>query len=240
MKVHKLLCAGAAFAMLGAHAQAQEEGNFFSGLKLRGGVQMYPIEDKLMQYYGGAAVEVGYHFGFGKLSAELGILYKPGRQYLKDVAQMQNVSNNPFDMTWSVDSRKNEINGMTFRVAYEKPMDTMTLRGGLQFGALKFRQEFRGDVRGQNTSSDAYFRDTYHGVTDLGGLTISPFVGISVPILTSHFVEVNFVGLNYKAADYVHVAGTELGNTDGQTKRDYIKEDGRLIPHIEVAFGFRF
>ena len=244
MKVHKLLCAGAAFAMLGAHAQA-EEGNFFGGLKLRGAVQMYPREDMLMPYYGGAAYELGYNFSFGRMSAELGILYKPGRLGLIDISQMENQHSSPINQEYSFQSHKNQIQGITFRVAYEKPMEKFSLRSGLQFGALKFRQEMIGDVR--STAMDAppngtfpLWRDTYNGVNDTGGLSISPFFGISVPVLSNHFIETNFVLLNYTAGNYIHVAGTEEGRGPGQSKKDYIKENGRLIPHIEIAFGFRF
>ncbi|MCL1908453.1 MAG: hypothetical protein FWG12_03675 [Holophagaceae bacterium] len=244
MKAHKLLCAGAAFAMLGAHAQAQEEG-FFGGVKMRGAVQMYPREDKLMQYYGGAGYEVGYNFSFGRMSAELGILYKPGRNYMLDLSQMENLHESPINETHSVDNRRNQLNGMTFRIAYEKPMDGFSFRGGLQLGALKFRQELVADIRSSagTLPNNPLWWDTYNIVHDEGGLSISPFFGVSVPVLTNHFVEANLVMLNYTSGHYVHVAGTVEAQSPAQnahTTKDYIKTNGRLIPHIELAFGFRF
>ena len=235
MLVTLLLC-------LGAHAQA-EEGNFFGGLKLRGAAQMSPREDKLMPYYMGFAYEVGHNFSFGRMSAELGVLYKPGRNYNMDLRHMQNVAESPINLGYSVDNRKNMLNGMTLRVAYERPMDWFSLRGGLQFGALKFKQEYLADVGDGTASANGTWRDTYNGVFDKGGLSVSPFFGLSVPVMSNNFVEANFVLLNYTAAHYNHVAGTELGvqnPSELTTKRDYIKESGRLIPHLEVAFGFRF
>ncbi|MCL1908622.1 MAG: hypothetical protein FWG12_04555 [Holophagaceae bacterium] len=240
MKAHKLLCAGAAFAMLSAHAQAQEEG-FFGGLKLRGALQLLPKEDNLRQHYLGLGYEVGYNFSFGKMSAELGILYKPGIQEVADLTRMQvSQGANPIDLAWSADSRKNQLDGLTFRVVYEMPMDKFSLRGGLQFGALKFRQEYVADIT--DARENPTYRDNYNGVHDVGGLTISPFVGITFPVMKDNFVEVNLVGLNYKAVDYVHVAGTGGVSTvqNANTTRDYIKETSNLLPHIEVAFGFRF
>ena len=209
---------------------------------------MYPREDVLMPYYGGVAAEIGYNFSFGRMSAELGILYKPGRGHILDIRKMEYADENNPNPDASVDSRKNQVNGMTLRVAYEKPLNNFYLRGGLQFGALKFRQEYVADVGDGTLSSSGVpegysYRDTYNGVHEVGGLSISPFLGISVPIMTSHFFEANFVMLNYTAAHYNHVAGTEPGRNTYQnehTKRDTIKENSRLIPHIEVAFGIRF
>ena len=244
MKAHKLLSASIAFAMLGAHAQA-EDNAFFGGVKMRGGLQVAPREDKLMPYYGGAAYEAGYQFGFGRLSAEFGILYKPGRNYMLDLTQMENVHSSPIHLGYSVDSRKNLLNGMTFRTVYEKPMDAFSLKGGLQFGFLKFRQEIVAEIRSTagTLPNNPLWKDTYNVVQDRGGLSISPFVGISMPVLTNNYVEVNLMFLNYTAVHYYHVAGTAEAQSPAQnahTTKDYTKEDSRFVPTIEVAFGFRF
>ena len=247
MKAHKLLCAGAAFAMLGAHAQAQEEG-FFGGVKLKVANQLVPLEDGLQMNYLGGGYEVGYNFAFGKMSAEFGILYKPGRPYIKDLTKMETVNDRTINIGHSVEANKNWLNGMTLRVAYEKPLDKFSLRGGLQFGVLKFRHEYIGDIGDGTQNVDGQpsgytWRDNYNGVTDEGGLSISPFFGLSMPILSNHFVEANFVLLNYKAVNYHHVAGTEgkiSSVQNSHTTRDYVTTHGRMNPHIELAFGFRF
>ena len=258
MKAHKLLCAGAAFAMLGAHAQAQEEG-FFGGVKMRYGNQLVPLEDdNLRMFYLGAGYELGYNFAFGKMSAELGILYKPGKSYITDLNKMETerpintqhtVGNQTINsIEHSVEGKKNWLNGMTLRVAYEKPMDSFSLRGGLQFGVLKFKHEYIGDIgdgyhTDNNVATGYTWRDNYNGVIDEGGLSISPFFGISMPVLSNHFVEANLVFLSYKAVNYHHVAGTEDKISKVQnshTTKDYITTHGKMIPHVEFAFGFRF
>jgi hypothetical protein len=144
-----------------------------------------------------------------------------------------------------MESRKNQIQGMTMRLAYEMPVEGFSLKGGLQLGGLKFRQEYIGDVsdRTAAANSTATYRDNYNGVHDLGGMGISPFVGVSIPVLKNNLLEFNLVGLSYKAAHYKHVAGTvrEISTVqNSHTDQDYIKESGRILPHIEVAFGFRF
>ncbi|MCL1907991.1 MAG: hypothetical protein FWG12_01330 [Holophagaceae bacterium] len=236
MKVHKLLCAGAAFALLGVSATAEETDGFFAGLKLRGSVQATSREDNLMPVYMGFGLECGYQFSFGRLSAEFGYMYQQGRQYLDDLTKMENQGSSPIDIPWSVDSRKNQLSGVTLRLAYEKPLDKFLLRGGLQLGGLKFRQEYVALV----DDEDGTFGDAYNGVIDQGNLSVSPFVGISFPFLTHHFLELNLVGLNYKSIDYVHVAGTVEDWGSGHTSKDRIAENSRMIPHLELTFGFRF
>ena len=242
MTAHKLICAGAALALLGTPVRA-EDSPLFGALKLRSAVQMVPKEDDLRAYYLGAAYEVGYTFSnFGKLSAELGILYKPGIQEAQNLAFMEVAPGaNPIDMSWSVDSHKNQLQGWTLRLAYDKPLTGLSVRGGLQFANLKFRQEYVGDIT--DARNNPTYRDNYNGIHDVGGLSISPFVGVTIPVKVHNFVEVNFMALNYKAVNYVHVAGTELGVSTVQnthTSKDRTEENTRFIPHVEVAFGFRF
>jgi len=264
MNAHGIFRAGAALALLSAYAGAQEqqsENGFFAGLKLKTAAQAASRQDNLMPTYLGFGFECGYQLDFGRLSAEVGFMYKGGRQYLTDLTKMENASEATTTEAWgdpwmcdinlnkSVDSRKNQLDGLTLRLAYERPFKSFLVRGGLQLANFKFRQEYIGDVRDE----DGYFRDAYNGVTDKGGLSISPFLGLSLPILTNHFVELNVVGLNYKSVNYVHVAGSVVyysivngvisdgnGPQNSQTKLDRIEESSRFIPHIELVFGFRF
>jgi hypothetical protein len=242
MKAHRLFRAGAAMALLGAFASAQEQQEgFFAGLKIRSAAQAASREDQLMPVYFGFGIECGHRFGFGNLSLEAGFMYKAGRHYLVDLTTMENVSNDPYDpidLDWAVDSRKNQLEGITLRLAYEKPFERFSIKGGVQLGSLKFRQEYLADV----SSLDGWFGDQYNGVTDKGNLSFSPFLGVSIPFLSNHFVELNVVGLNYKSINYVHVAGTVLdwGSQNAHTSQDRIEESSRLIPHIELTLGFRF
>jgi len=244
MKAHRLFRAGAALALLGTFASAQEQPDgFFAGLKIRSGAQAASREDGLMPVYFGFGLECGYQFSFGRLSAEAGFAYKAGRHYLVDLTQMENVSEqtghyDPIDMDWAVDSRKNQLDGITLRFSYERPLKSFLIRGGIQLSNFKFRQEYLADV----SSLEGWFGDQYNGVTDKGSLSFSPYVGVSFPFLTNHFVEFNIVGLNYKAINYVHVAGSVLdwGSQNSQTKLDRIEESSRFMPHLELTVGFRF
>jgi hypothetical protein len=251
MKAHGIFRAGAALALLGAFAGAEEQQNgFYAGLKLRGAFQAASREDSLMPVYLGFGAECGYQLGFGRLSAEVGFMYKAGRQYLDDLTKMEVLNGNSLNLvpgpnwseSWkpyvSVDSRKNQLDGITLRLSYEKPFDGFAVRGGLQLGILKFRQEYIGYLTGANWA----FRESYNGVTDKGNLSVSPFVGISFPILTNHFVELNVVGVNYKSINYVHIAGQQedWDIPTGPYPLDRISESSRFMPHIELTFGFRF
>jgi hypothetical protein len=238
LKAHRIFLIGTALALCGAFANAQEQSDgFFAGLKLRGAVQADWRKDNLMPVYTGFGIECGYQFAWGRLSAEAGFLYKAGRQYKDDLTKMKFDNNVGYNPEWSVDSRKNQVDGVVLRLAYEKPLNGFSVRGGIQLGSLKFRQEYIADV-----TDDENYEDTYNGVIDKGNMSISPFVGISFPFLTHHFIELNVVALNYKAINYVHIGGTVLdwGAQNTQTGKDYIAESTTFTPHIELTFGFRF
>lgn len=236
MKAHKLLRAGATIALLGAVAQAEDQNGIFAGFKFRGGYQVTKMEDHLGPSYMGVGLECGYGFDWGRLTAEVGFIYKAGQQYKDDLTKMQNlIPGDPIDLEYSVDSRKNELDGITLRLAYAKSFGDFSLMGGLQIGQLKFYQEHVADI------SSGSFRETYNGVIDKGNMSISPFVGIHYPFANNYFAEFNVVGLNYKAIDYIHVAGTVPGGSGANlTSRDFIKESSSMLPHLELALGFRF
>jgi hypothetical protein len=239
MRVHRLFRAGAALALLGAFAGAEEQRNdFYGGLKLRGAFQSASREDRLHTLYLGFGLEGGYRLGSGRLTAELGFLYKAGRQYRDDITQMENRSEYPIDYENSVDSRKNQLSGLTLRFGCEKNIAGFLVKGGLQLGSLKFRQEYVGTVG--DTSSPRNFVDSWTGVLDKSSISLSPFLGIVFPITDNQTIEVSLVGLNYKSANYIHVAGTVLDNTGGHTDFDKITGSGRFVPHLEVSFGFNF
>ena len=241
MRVHKLFCAAAVMALLGTPAMTQE-GPWSVGLNLRGAIQPTSREDNLKPVYMGFGVEVGYKLDWGNLSAEAGFLYKPGDQYLYDISKMNYELWAP-DPSRSVDSRKNKVEGITLRLAYEKPLERFSVKGGLMLGQLKYKQEVVGHVEsGWQTVGGEQRRyiDAYNDVPEKGNLSISPFVGINFPFLDHMKIELNLVALNYKNIDYHHVAGTVWAEGPYQTTKDYMTESSRFIPHLEVTFGFRF
>jgi len=241
MKAHRYFRIGVALALLGAFAQvgAQERG-FFSGAKVRGGVQLASKrEDHLSPVLMGFGIEGGYAFRFfGRLSVEGGFNYKPGNQYLYDLSLMSNPSGWIIDTDRSVDSRKNQLDGLYFRAAYEKPFQNIGLRVGVQVGGSDFRQEYIADISGKRESDDAEFQDTYNGIHNKNQLSFSPFAGISITS-DNYFLEIQLIGFSYTAFDYVHETRPSPGK--GQyTLSDTANSYMRFVPHIEFALGFRF
>jgi hypothetical protein len=260
MKAHKYFRISVILALFGVPVQigAQETG-FFSAVKVRGGVQLASREDNLSSVIMGLGIEAGYAFRFGRLSAEGGFSYKPGSQYLHDV---HDISKMPvyyenyewnIDDVWAVDSRKNQLDGLFLRAAYEKPFQHIGLRLGVQVGGSNFRQEYIADIWGwrddplvmdnsgkPQKAGNKAFEDTYNGVHNKNELSISPFAGISISS-ENYILEIQLIGVSYTAADYVHVAGTAPGGYGkDHTLLDRVENTKRMIPHIEFAFGFRF
>lgn len=219
----------------GTSAAAQEKG-LYSGLKVRGGFQLGSPQEKLQPLLLGFGYELGYATDFGHFSCEAGFLYKPGRQYRHDLKTMPTNNGITPDLDWSVDSRKNQVHGFAVRFAYEKPFEGFALRGGIQLGGNAFRQEYVADVM----DFDYTTRDTYNGVINQRGSGISPFVGVSVPVTPNQFFEVQLLGLSYTSAQYVHVMGVEVNTDGGHVSKDRVETKHRFLPHLEVAFGFRF
>ncbi|MDR2697995.1 MAG: hypothetical protein LBB40_05925 [Holophagales bacterium] len=271
MKACKYFCIGATLALLGAFVQVgAQETFFFSGVKVRGGVQLASREDNLSSVFMGFGLEAGCAFRFGRLSGEAGFSYKPGNQYLRDLSLMPNpddwiiiypgywpdrVPNEVIDIInssyWpkekktdlsSVDSRKNQLDGLYFRAAYEKPFQHIGLRVGVQVGGSDFRQEYIADISGWRKlgNDNQIFNDTYNGIHNKNQLSISPFGGISISS-ENYFLEIQLIGVSYTMVDYIHVPGTEPGkHGGGHTLFDPPPNKyKRFVPHIEFTLGFR-
>jgi len=160
----------------------------------------------------------------------------------------------------SVEPKRNVLKGFGRRLAYEGgfslPFD-LTPRFGLMLGGTQFRQEYQADVRSANwgAATPTSWRDTFNGVASKGGLNISPFLGVSVPITEGSALEIQVVFLNYTAIDYLHKPGTGASYapaTDGYGQptgplaphnafpQDRLTETKRFIPHLELGWTFRF
>lgn len=225
---------GLGFLLASLPAPAQEAGLFY-GLKLRTAVQASEHKDQLKGYYLGFGMEAGYQNALGRWGAELGFLYKPGGFYAADLSAMGSATAIRVDPARSVDMRKSQLDTLALRLSYEKPWNDLGLRAGLQLGKARFREEYIGDV----TGTDASFRDAYNGVTEKSAFTLSPYVGVSIPVLPDQFLEVQLVGLSYTSATYVHVAGTAAGQGT-HNSRDSVSTATRMVPHIELAYAIRF
>jgi hypothetical protein len=157
-----------------------------------------------------------------------------------------NVANDPVasgapapDPAYSVDSRKNQMDGLTLRLAYGNTLSqSWSWQAGLQIARNKFRQEYIADVADTNWTT---YEDTYNGVLYHSSTTVSPFVGLTFKVNEASSLGINLVGLRYVSADYVHVAGTGIANNNaygaGNTTQDYATLTNRLVPHVEITYG---
>ncbi|HJV21157.1 MAG TPA: hypothetical protein VJ570_00615 [Holophagaceae bacterium] len=220
----------------GSPALAQEVG-FGSAFKVRAGVGLGTAKDGLNRRTLGLGFEVSYGLPVGRMGLELGYQYKPGTQYLTDLSTMPVAPGMTVDATQSVDSRKNQLDGVMARLGFERRLGEgpFSLRLGAQVGGTKFRQEYIGDVTNGTT-----YEDTYNGIVSHNKLAVSPFVGVAYELDKEQTLEVNVVGLNYTAAHYVHVAGTVPGGNGGNTAWDYVRTEKRTQPHIEFCYVLRF
>jgi len=217
-------------------AQATPEGLGVS-LNLHGGLQTISRRDNLAVSDFGLGLELSHPWGEGSAAAELGFLYKAGSQALLDPTTIATVNQAALDPTASRDSRKNQVDGLIFRLSYTQPIGTVALRAGLEFMGAHFHQEYIADVSG--TSTLGAFRDTYNGVLDKTTVVVNPFVGFSFPLDEVQTLHLTLTTFSYKTLDYVHVAGT-VGDTNGwHTDQDFVRSTHRTLPKVEFTYGIR-
>ena len=231
-----------AFSLLGATlASAQSTKGFDAQFKLRTGYELGTNQDGLKSRTLGFGLDFGYDPGFGRFGAEIGFQYKPGDQYRSDVSTFPVVAGMPApDPAYSGDLRRNSLEGLTLRLSFEKTIAATpwAWRAGIQVGGAKFRQEYLGDIA---DTGYATYEDTYNGAITKSDTAISPFVGVSYRFDEASSVELNLVGVAYKAINYVHVAGQGVDASGHSiTTLDYITETSRMRPHIEIGYAFRF
>jgi hypothetical protein len=211
-------------------------------------------EDNLTHRAIGLGLELGYTTPVGRFAAELGFQHKPGNQYLFDYRSAPIDPDNPgitLLPNLSGDLRQTSLQGMTLRASYEYDFNGGWLaRCGVQLGGAKFRQDVRANVayRNPDVYENAIITDAYAGNFEESGINPSPFIGFGKRFGIST-LEFNIVFLSYKATDYVHVAGTgglntapgsSTNNPGYNNSKDYFEESSRMIPHIEIAYAFRF
>jgi hypothetical protein len=227
----------AALAALASIPLKAEDPGWFGGLKIRAGYRAATKQDNLSGSLMGFGLAGGLQTPGGTWEAELGYSYLPGSQTLTDPAA-GSPAGVVVDPSVSVDSRKNQLQGLTLRFAYEKPWGDLGLRVGLQVGSLTFRQEYVGDIAG--TTGGKPFADTYNGVNAKGSMSVSPFVGIAIPIGTDQRLEVQVLALGYKATTYHHVQGSVANEDGGHTALDAFVDTNRRVPHLEVTYALHF
>jgi len=233
---------------LGMPAFAQEQSGIDLQFRARTGYGM-DSKDNLTHRTIGMGLELGYTTSIGRFAAELGFQYKPGDQYVHDWSSAPKLDGIELRPELSGDNRQTSLQGLTFRATYEYNLGNASIiRGGVQVGGAKFRQDVRANVGYRNPSvyGTANITDAYAGNFTQSELAPSPFIGFGYRIGRNSAFEVNLLGLSYKAIDYVHVAGTGTtanGGTNNpgfNNSLDYFEENSRMIPHIEIAYVFRF
>ncbi|MBI1753538.1 MAG: hypothetical protein HY014_16275 [Acidobacteria bacterium] len=208
-------------------------------VNLRTGMAFNQPKDHLSGKTLGLGLELGFQTPLGRLSAELGYQYKPGDQYLANVSTYPVAPKAaPADPASSVDSRKNKLEGITFRLALTRPIQGLwSWQAGLQVGGSTFRQEYLADVADKNWNT---YEDTYNGVARHTSFPVSPFAGVIFRVNEGSSLQLNVIGLNYKTAEYVHVVGSVADYGGGHTSLDSVSLKNRFVPHLELAYGIRF
>lgn len=233
---------GACLLAVGLPAAAQSSSLAY-GLKLRSAVQVASQQDNLKGFYLGFGLEASYLADFGRIGAELGLLYKPGGFRSMDVSAMPYEGAVPVDPSRSVDMRKTQLDSLTLRLSYECRIAGLGWRGGLQIGAMKFREEYVADVQGTHKNGSATvvdYRDAYNGVNEKSKMALSPFVGVSLPLSKDQALELQVVALSYTSVTYQHVAGTVAGPQGVHNAKDKVVEANRMVPHLEVTYAITF
>jgi len=226
---------------LGVPAFAQDNGGIDVQFRARLGYGM-ETKDNLSHRVIGLGLELGYTTSFGRFAGEVGFQYKPGDQYSYDwESLLEKQLKGADDIYAGGDRRRTHLQGTTFRLSYEYDLqNNCMVRGGVQLFGTVFRQEVIGTVQYYN-SSDRLVRDTYAGpFRQSTSASPSPFVGVGYRFGSSA-IEFNVIGLSYTAIDYVHVANVNnpAGYGDNNDK-DYLVENKRMVPHLEIAYAFRF
>lgn len=221
-------------------AYAEDNALMDVAVKVRVGIQAASVKDNLNNKTIGFGFDTGFNTAFGRFGVELGWFYKPGDHYNDNIAAIPVAPGNSITPSKAVESRKNQIEGFSGRLSYQKKLgECWGFIGGVQLGST-YRQEYIGDVAGTNTGSTAgAFRDSYNGNTQKTVLGPSPFVGVTYQINSFSSLELNVVALRYTAINYVHQAGYVAGN-NRDVSHDYTVENARTLPHIEVGYVFRF
>ena len=227
--------------LAGAGVASAQDSPFNIDFKLRAGQELGKGNDGLDKKMLGAGLNFGFKLPYGTLNAEIGFQYKPGKQYLNDATGIDVAAGQTIDMAISKDSRKNTMDGFTFRLSYAipMPMDKLSFQAGIQLGGAKFRQEYFGDVGNTNWT---VYEDTYTGVITKNelGASLSPFVGLSYRLDEASSIEVNVLVQRFKSINYRHVAGTVPGSFEGNIAQDYTVLANRTAPHLEIGYTFRF
>jgi hypothetical protein len=253
------------FAILAplAAQETPDASGFSKALKIRMAYGL-KTEDHLRPASIGLGFNVAYGSAAGSFGVEMGYYYKTGDQYIEPIQGSAPAPLSAVNPDKSGDSRRNQLDGFALRFSFQRAInEDWGWHAGVMLGGTRFTHEYVGDVEGANwTSANANsWRDTYSGTPVEGGMKPSPYAGVSMKVTSISSLELNLMLLNYKAINYVHRPGTAApvngttnpypipsdttsnpGGLSGHNAfpGDELEKKSRLVPHLELAYVFRF
>jgi hypothetical protein len=244
-----LVAMGAGYA-----SAADSQGPWDVQFKIRSGLQLADTSDNLAPYMLGAGVDVGYTTSTGRFSAELGYLYKPGRQYTYDLNSLPNpnglaIDTNEGGNSPSTDLRRNQVSGITLRLQYQTWFQDSDwgAQAGIELGKMKFRHEYYGyitdgDYLGNGSQKPETYDDLYFGTPTKSDFKFNVFAGLSWKLDENSHLEFNVRTVSYSNLEYIHVVGTTVYDALNHVSnpKDTTKSTTRVIPHLEIGYAIRF
>jgi hypothetical protein len=238
--------------------QAQETG-FYKDLKLRMGYGLQ-TKDNLRASSLGFGLAIGYATPSAKWVAELGYYYKTGDQYITGPMGTLPEGLTGLDPDRFGDSRRNSLDGLALRLSYQRKLSAeWDWQAGVMLGGTRFKHEYVGQAQSLGWASGAgdpgSWLDTWNGTPTKGGISISPFAGVTWQMGAVSSLEFNIMLLSYKALDYTHYVGTgtyalsTIPGSDENAGRispnngfpgDVLGSKQRMVPHLEVGYVFHF
>ncbi|GEM_PF-3764266 len=171
----------------------------------------------------GAGLNYAFKIGGGSINTELGYQYFSGKQF------RQPIPTNTLGLTEenSVDSRKDSLAGLSFRLSYSMPINkAWSWQAGAAISNLKNHHE-----------SIALFATTpvsnWDTTTDKSNMTFSPFAGVRYDMNEIGAIEINVIVASYKTTTITPVLGTT-------TVTPAIGEKSVSKPKIEFGYVFKF
>lgn len=242
--------AAAVILSAGLPLQAQESG-VVGDLKVRTAWSPSPKD-----HLSGTSLGFGLNFAWdtraGQLGVEVGYYYKTGDDYFLAPHGQVPAGLQPADPSGSGDARRNQLDGLSLRFSLQRKLvEDWDWQAGLMVGGTRFRHEYHGQIQSVNWVSDGSggidtWADTFSGVKQESGMTVSPYLGLTWKMTKRSSLEFNLMGLNYKAVEYVHNAGSSPSydanriSIHNNFPGDSFTTTTRIVPHLEFGYVFHF
>jgi len=238
--------------------QAQETG-FYKDIKVRLGYGL-ATKDDLAAASTGFGLNLGYATPTGRWALELGYYHKGGDNYMVGPAGTLPQGLTALDPDRFGDSRRNSLDGMSVRLSYQQALSgSWDWQAGIMLGGTRFKHEYVGQAQSlgwaEGAEDPGSWLDTWNGTPVKGGLSVSPYAGVTWKMGEVSSIEFNVMLLSYTALEYTHHIGSgeyalsTVPDTDPLAGRispnnafpsDTLASNRRMVPHFEVAYVFHF